>query len=72
MCLPLTGAYQTANGEPLYHTVYETFALVDELYDPSFLVTTATATVAAQLTLSVANSLVRTLNSINTIRIVKN
>ena len=24
-------------GEPLYHTLYETFALVDELYDQGFL-----------------------------------
>lgn len=32
----LNALFQKVNVEPLYHTLYETFALVDELYDKGF------------------------------------
>ncbi|KAF2361473.1 PA domain, partial [Trinorchestia longiramus] len=48
----------TRIGEPLYHTVYETFELVDELYDRGFLFHAATTAVWAKLTVALATEMV--------------
>ncbi|XP_018020759.1 putative N-acetylated-alpha-linked acidic dipeptidase [Hyalella azteca] len=46
----------TRYGEPLYHTLYETFELVDELYDKGFLYHAATTAVAAKIVAAVASA----------------
>ena len=45
-------------GEPLYHTLYETFALVDELYDRGFLFHKAITEIWIDLAVFLAESLV--------------
>lgn len=42
-------------GEPLYHTLYETFALVDELYDRGFLFHKAVAGLWGQVAVTLAD-----------------
>ncbi|KAK7075726.1 hypothetical protein SK128_016906 [Halocaridina rubra] len=46
---------QDMYSEPLYHTLYETFALVDELYDPSFSFLSAVTMVLSILTVDFAD-----------------
>lgn len=53
---PLALTFQEMYAEPLYHTLYETFALVDELYDVGFNFHAALAKLWAILAVDIADA----------------
>ena len=60
MLSPQTSIHQY----PVYHSLYETFELVDEIYDPGFIFQAATVKIWAGMAMALAEEVVRKINNV--------